>query len=126
MTNQWRELARRISEAERRHRGNGQRLWIDGDVIEAVKERWTAVGLDQARELMLDVTAEPSGGEPNPLDAAMHSVWLHGNWRFLTSQMTTEEREAAADAVQRHNEWANRQDDDLGPIDNAGLRWWRE
>lgn len=36
------------------------------------------------------------------LDSAMHSVWLHGNWRWLTKNMTTEEREAAADAVDRY------------------------
>lgn len=36
------------------------------------------------------------------LDAAMHSVWLHGQWYWITRSMTTEEREAAWGAVQRY------------------------
>ena len=53
----------------------------------------------------------------------MNSVWLHGNWRFLTRKMTTEEREAAADAVERHN--ASYPPEDR--VDHAvtDLRWWR-
>ncbi len=57
------------------------------------------------------------------LDAAMFSVWLHGNWRWLTTQMTTDEREAAADAVRRHDVAS---DDGLtDPIGDESLRWWR-
>jgi hypothetical protein len=59
----------------------------------------------------------------------MHSVWLHGNWRFLTMKMTTEEREAAAAAVQRHTAARNAENagavDDFGPIDDEHLRRWR-
>lgn len=59
------------------------------------------------------------------LDGAMHSVWLHGDWRWLTQQMTTEEREAAADAVERH--WAVVQDPPPIVTSDAlrHLRWWR-
>lgn len=63
--------------------------------------------------------------EPTDLDAAMHSVWLHGNWRFLTRKMTTEEREAAADAVQRYHSYIGDEEGDPAlPI--TGLRWWSE
>jgi hypothetical protein len=57
------------------------------------------------------------------LDSAMHSVWLHGSWRWLTGNMTTEEREAAADAVDREIARHNADDPDLNmdPVD----RWWR-
>lgn len=54
------------------------------------------------------------------LDSAMQSVWLHGNWRFLTSKMTSEEREAAAAAVERYHVAM----DPVGPFDPSGLRWW--
>lgn len=64
------------------------------------------------------------------LDSAMHSVWLHGNWRFLTVKITTEEREAAAAAVQRHNGARNAENrgtvDDFGPIADEHLRWWAQ
>ena len=64
------------------------------------------------------------GDEPTPLEAAMHSVWLHGNWRWLTRNMTTEQREAAADAVQRYSDWMDRDDGELGS-NVLDLRWWR-
>jgi hypothetical protein len=59
-------------------------------------------------------------------DAAWGSVYLHGKWRFLTSQMTAEERSAAADAVDR--DWARAEAEDPacthGPDSRAELRWW--
>jgi len=58
------------------------------------------------------------------LDSAMHSVWLHGYWRFLTRKMTTEEREAAASAVERHNR--TQPPDDRTDHTRTGLRWWSE
>jgi hypothetical protein len=54
-------------------------------------------------------------------DAAWHSVWLHGNWRYLTSQMTTPERERAADAVHRHDRKENPDEPEL-----SDLRWWMD
>lgn len=58
-------------------------------------------------------------GDRALLDGAMHSVWLHGDWRRLTLHMTTDEKEAAADAVDRHSALIEPGD----PV--ACLRWWR-
>ena len=55
------------------------------------------------------------------LDSAWCAVWLHGNWRWLTQKMTTEEREAAADAVDRCRMRAE-PEEDVEPIS----RWWRD
>lgn len=127
MSDRWLELARRITAAEREHRQRAEELWNHADVMAAARERWTADGLQRARDIHLEVAAEsraPSG-EPEPLDAALFSIWLHGKWRWLTSKMTTEQREAAADSVARYDEWLSRQDDDLNRIDDQELRWWR-
>ncbi len=59
------------------------------------------------------------------LDGAMFSVWLHGRWRWLTTQMTTEEKEAAAAAVTRFHAHLCALDGDDEQLDDAGLRWWR-
>lgn len=56
------------------------------------------------------------------LDGAMHSVWLHGNWAWLTRNMTTEQREAARDAVERHSATQGDHDEDPLRLD----RWWRD
>ncbi|WP_033338872.1 hypothetical protein [Catenuloplanes japonicus] len=59
------------------------------------------------------------------LDEAMCSVWLHGDWRWLTRNMTTEQREAAADAVTRRTAVMDVEEGE--PVqERAGLRWWRE
>lgn len=58
---------------------------------------------------------------------AWSSVWLHGNWYWLTRCMTTEEREHAAAAVERS--WSAAEADDPG-LDHAASRkrlwWWRD
>lgn len=55
------------------------------------------------------------------LDGACHSVWLHGDWYWLTRQMTTPEKEAFADAVDRFS--ATLEPDEPGPVTD---RWWRD
>ena len=54
------------------------------------------------------------------LDAAMHSIWLHGDWRWITQNMTTGEKEAVADAVERYGAWLDLKD----PVKVD--RWWRD
>ena len=77
---------------------------------------------DRSDAITRNLTASRGDGL-NQLDAAMFSVWLHGDWRWLTQKMATEQREAAADAVQRADEWAAR--DEARPNDPiTDLRWW--
>lgn len=62
------------------------------------------------------------GKAPRELeDDAWGSVWLYGRWREITRQMTTPERELAADAVER---WDRRIEPGAGGI--TSLRWWRD
>ncbi|WBB94239.1 hypothetical protein [Verrucosispora sp. WMMC514] len=56
------------------------------------------------------------------LDGALYSVWLHGNWYQLTRNMTSEQREAAATAVRRHEELTRDPDEPL--IFDPDLCWW--
>jgi len=66
-------------------------------------------------------------GERIASDSAWASVWLHGDWRSLTRKMTTAERNAAADAVERR--WAMDQAEDPSltyDASRAALRWWVE
>lgn len=82
--------------------------------------------IHQAHDTLAAINAI-TGSEPLPGDAAWHSVWLHGNWRWLTKNMTTPEREHAADAVARYGDYLTNEDPDLGPAgEPEGLRWWRD
>ena len=82
--------------------------------------------VEQAQDTLTLIDQCMDGQKALPGDEAWGSVWLHGNWRYLTSKMSTPEREHAADAVAR---WSLA----LEAVDGAGregepegLRWWRE
>jgi plasmid stability protein len=81
--------------------------------------------VEQARDT-LAVIDSITGTDPLPGDAAWHSVWLHGNWRWLTKNMTTPEREHAADAVARYGQHLDTLDGCDRFEEPEGLRWWRD
>lgn len=81
--------------------------------------------IDQARDTLAAIDAVTEN-KPTPGDAAWHSVWLHGNWRWLTKNMTTGEREHAADAVARYGQHLNSIDGADHSEEPDGLRWWRD
>lgn len=85
------------------------------DFVEGVGADVRAV-LDEAK----------ADGPTGPGDAAWGSVWLHGNWQYLTKQMTTPEREHAADAVARWSAALHADDPELDREEPEGLRWWRD
>lgn len=74
----------------------------------------------EARSLvaLIDQSAEHNG--------AWHAAWLHGDWHDLTRHMTTEQREAAALAVERHWEPATGTHNDKSDLTRAALWWWRD
>lgn len=93
------------------------------DLTIAASVRVDAV--DQARDTLAVIDAV-TGTVALPGDAAWGSVWLHGNWQWLTKNMTTPERELAADAVARWSAALNAEDEDLEAGELEGLRWWRD
>ncbi|CAM5496087.1 MULTISPECIES: hypothetical protein [Streptomyces] len=82
--------------------------------------------VDQARDTLTVIDAAIAGDKPSPGDGAWHTVWLEGKWRWITSRMTTPEREHAADAVARHNAVLAAADNDPDRGEPEGLRWWRD
>lgn len=57
---------------------------------------------------------------------AWMTVWLEGKWQWITSKMTTEQREYAADRVAAHSRHLAACAGDPGRGEPDGLRWWRE
>jgi hypothetical protein len=55
------------------------------------------------------------------LDHAMFTVWLEGNWQWITKKMTTDEREAAVAAVLRYDAATHGDDEELP---RSSLAWW--
>jgi chromosome segregation ATPase len=75
---------------------------------------------DQLGRLCAEV--ERLRAEATVLDRAMHTVWLHINWRYVTSQMTTDEKEATWAAVKRYNAAIDADE----PLTDANWVWWRD
>lgn len=59
-------------------------------------------------------------------NGAWMAVWLEGKWRWITSRMTTPQREYAADCVAAYSRYLATCDGDLEREEPEGLRWWRE
>lgn len=57
---------------------------------------------------------------------AWHTVWLEGNWSWVTKKMTAARREYAADCVAAYFRYLAAVDGDLERGEPEGLRWWRE
>ncbi|MFD4921127.1 hypothetical protein ACFWNE_07385 [Streptomyces goshikiensis] len=76
--------------------------------------------------LHLDLVADTAKAQQALSDEAWGTVWLHSKWQYITSQMTTAERELAADAVARWSAALNAHDGEPTTGEPEGLRWWRE
>lgn len=82
---------------------------------------WYPEARDAAIRVAYDAGVAAGRSQAAALDGAAFSVWLHGKWRWLTKNMTTEEKEAFADAADRHT--ATWTPEDRGsPVE----RWWRD
>lgn len=58
-------------------------------------------------------------------NGAWFTVWLEGKWRWVTSKMTTPQREYAADCVAAYSRYLATVDGGLERGEPEGLRWWR-
>lgn len=78
---------------------------------------------DMAREIS---EQEEEDEDDTPENGAWHAVWLEGKWSWITSRMTTVQREYAADRVAAYSRYLAACDNELGRGEPEGLRWWRE
>ncbi|MGW2721465.1 hypothetical protein [Streptomyces sp. NPDC001492] len=99
-----------------------RRWYVDAHTGTSERDFILGVGAD----IQAVIEEANADGPAGPGDAAWGSVWLHGNWQWLTKNMTTPERELAADAVARWSAALNAEDSDLEAGEPEGLRWWRD
>lgn len=94
----------------------------EGAAAERIAGNWGRIA---AAHILAALAAAPEPGDGDPLDYAMHTVWLDsGKWRWTTSRMTTEAREAAVAAVLRYDRAMKRNDPDEELLDRSDLVWW--
>ncbi len=60
----------------------------------------------------------------SPLDHAMFTAWLHCDWRFVSSKMTTEEREAPVEAILRYDRELKAGEPDEDALTRESVAWW--
>ncbi|MFB9558613.1 hypothetical protein [Streptomyces roseoviridis] len=58
-------------------------------------------------------------------NGAWFTVWLESRWEWVTSRMTTEQREYAADRVAAYSAYLAELDGEPERKEPDGLRWWR-
>jgi hypothetical protein len=93
-------------------------------MLAEVAEHFVAIARDQERVAGRLALLDRDGLTQQIADSAWHSIWLHGDWRYLTMQMTTEEKEYVAAAVERDMAAAENYPE-MTPQTRAELRWWR-
>lgn len=62
--------------------------------------------------------------QPEAIDIGdlLHSIWLHVDWRYVTKQLTTDQKEFFADSVEAFSHRAN----EGAPGEPLSMdRWWR-
>lgn len=87
-----------------------------------IRRNGAVAGLADGWAEVLTPRTEPATEEPDSLDYAMFTVWLEGNWKWVTKKMTTEAREAAVAAVLRYDAVSGDPSEDRLP--RSSLAWW--
>lgn len=87
-------------------------------ILTAAAERLKAATADEYTAICTEAMIEAVG----PYEDLLASVWLYIGWRYVTRQITTEQKELFADSVDRSHE---RSHDGIGEPSMAE-RWWRE
>lgn len=115
--------ARRSTQtAALRHLQDVWKRWLE-DAQAGITHRAFVEGI--GADLQAVIEESKADGPTGPGDEAWGTVWLHADWRYLTKQMSTPEREHAADAVAR---WMAKLDEADGEVrtEPEELRWWRD
>jgi hypothetical protein len=82
------------------------------------------VGWDDLDEGNREVDMRIGEALAEPYEDLLSSLWLYINWRFVTKQLTTEQKDLFADAIDTYHARANEDDPDLGALPVE--RWWRD
>lgn len=94
-----------------------QHIYRGEDPVGFVSEPGLAVELVNA----YNEAQKPAEDVEDPRDALLANVWLYVSWKSLTSQLTTEQRELWADAIERVHD-RHRCEGSYSSVD----RWWRD
>ena len=92
-----------------------------GPQYQAVLDEQARAAADRAAQ-----RSQAANAAATPENGAWFTVWLEGNWSWVTKKMTTEQREYAADRVAAYSRYLAECDNDLEREEPDGLRWWRE
>lgn len=67
-------------------------------------------------------TVEELAADVQALEDLLGDLWLYVNWRWITTQLTTPQKERFADAVEASSARLNAGTDETTHVD----RWWRD
>ena len=82
------------------------------------------VGWDDLDEGNREVDMRIGEALAEPYEDLLSSLWLYVQWRWITKQLTTEQKDLFADAIDAHHVRMNADDPhwEMPPVE----RWWRD
>jgi len=90
-----------------------------------LRELWPSVGYAGAEVWRQERReAQIRADERRQYEDLLGSIWLYIPWRFITRQLTTEQKELFADVVEAWSARLNENDPDEEPT--SPERWWRD
>lgn len=87
-------------------------------ILAAAVERLKAATVDEYTAICAETVLEAVG----PYEDLLASIWLYIEWRYVTTQLTTEQKELFADSVDRSHERTHDGTDEPSKAE----RWWRQ
>jgi hypothetical protein len=97
---------------------------VSMDVKLASEYEMFTLTVQRAGKLTPHQARERAEQQRDELQELLGSIWLYVSWRYVTRQLTTEQKELWADAVDAHTRDGQIEDgEDVHPVAD---RWWRD
>jgi hypothetical protein len=93
------------------------------ELLDNPKPSWTAPW-EEIDGFQREVDMRIGEALAEPYEDLLSSLWLYINWRWITKQLTTEQKDLFADAIDAEHARANEDDPNLGALPVE--RWWRD
>ncbi len=107
-----------MSESPARVRHNSVHIRLDGDENQTVQDEADRLGVSPA------VLLRETFFHHQRCEDLLGDIYLYLNWRYVTKQLTTDQKELFADAVDAWTARLNADDPDLRA--DRVERWWRD
>jgi hypothetical protein len=91
------------------------------------RKRWDELNpQDPEDAFQIEVDNRIGAALAEPFEDLLAAVWLYIDWRWITTQLTTEQKELFADAVDAHGQRVAAEEGPMWGEPTRVCRWWRD